>query len=219
MKRYLHSLRDQFVEATGVKNVDPTSSLFISEFSDWIEKRQRIGSNYLELLRHMRDEIEPVNSAKTLEIGKGKYDSIVKRLRTTIVTPYTEGLEHLNEDRVIKGDIALFGDRPVLIKHLSVRDSEAILLPRDTVLMTQNPYSPACIMNWTNIHNSGNNDIIVGIYGSINDKDRGAKAKQLEAFIERLDEPFVQQQILVYDTYCWAVASKRRGKRLIKSKH
>ena len=219
MRRYLHSLRDQFVEATGVKNVDSSSASFISEFSDWIEERQKIGSNYLELLRHMRDEIEPVNSSKTLEIGKGKHDSIVKRLHTTIVTPYIEGLEHLNEERVIKGDIVLFGDRPVLIKHLSVRDSEAMLLPRDAVLMTQNPYSPAYIKNWANIHNSGNNDIIVGIYGNINDKDRGAKAKQLEAVIEQLDEPFIQQQMLVYDTYCWAVASKRKVKRIIKNKH
>ena len=218
MEEYLRLLMDQFVEATGTKNPDPKSKLFLEEFSDWVKERQKISSYYLELLRHIEGDIGSINNPKTIEVGKGKHDSSVKRLRTTIITPYTEGLTDLKNKQVIEGNLTVVDKKALLVKNIDKMTYYADSVIPEITLMTQNPYTPARIKNWESLHNSNRNQIVVGIYGSIHDKDRGAKAKQLEAFISRLDEPFVQQQMLVYDTYSWVVASEHKGKRLIKKK-
>ena len=53
--------------------------------------------------------------------------------------------------------------------------------------MTQNPYTTIEIRNWEDLHNSGESDIIVGVYGSIYDKDIESKLKQIQELEEKLN--------------------------------
>ena len=84
--------------------------------------------------------------------------------------------------------------------------------------MTQNPYTPVEIRNWENLHNSRNHNIIVGVYGSIYDKDIETKIRQLESLKQRWTDSFKEEQYVIDDTYCYAIASERMVKRLVKTR-
>ena len=62
------------------------------------------------------------------------------------------------------------------------------------------------------------NDIIVGVYGNIHEKDTETKIKQLKQFRDRLSEPFNEDYIIALDRYCYVIASDRKQKKLFLSK-
>ena len=211
---YLNYLIEQFKQATGTKNIDINSQLFISEFSEWIRSRQNISENYLNLLEYM--ELYRFADPDTAEIGKGQYDSIVKPFDTTIITPHSEGLETLDQSRIITSDFRVFDGTPVLTKtnEKGINQIDPITSTTTLTFMTQNPYTPEQIRNWEQLHNSGENNIIVGIYGSIYDKDIEQKIKELEALRDKLYESYKEEHTVIDDTYCYAIASERMVKRL-----
>lgn len=86
MKKYLSLLIEQFKQANNIKNVDINSQAFISEFSEWIKLRQDVSKNYLALLEYM--ELSKFADCDTAEVGKGRYDTIVKPFNTTYYTTY-----------------------------------------------------------------------------------------------------------------------------------
>lgn len=207
---YLNYLIEQFKQATGTKNIDINSQLFISEFSEWIRSRYNIGENYLDLLAYM--ELYRFSDPDTAEIGKGQYDSIVKPFDTTIITPYSEGLETLDQSRIITSDFGVFDDIPVLIKtnEKGIDHVNPITSTFTLTFMTQNPYTPEQIRNWEQLHNSGENNIIVGIYGSIYDKDIEQKINELQVLRDKLYESYKDEYIVRDDTYCYAIGSERK---------
>lgn len=214
MEKYLSLLIEQFKQANGVKNVDVNSQTFISEFSEWIRSRQIISDNYLGLLEYM--ELSGIIDPDTAEIGKGQYDSIVKSFNTTIITPHTKGLETLEKERIINADLVVMGDTPVLFG--ANQNGKPVSTSSNLTFMTQNPYTPIELRNWEQLHNSGNYDIIVGVYGSVYDKDIREKIKQLETLRDRLCDSFEEEHTEIDDTYCYAIASERMVKRLFKAK-
>ena len=214
MEKYLSLLIDQFKQATGTKSVDVNSQSFISEFSEWIKSRQDISRNYLALLEYM--DLSKFADYDTAEIGKGRYDTIVKPFNTTIITPHIAGLETLGNERVINSEFVVMGDTPVLFG--SNKNGKPIDTSSALTFMTQNPYTPVEIRNWEDLHNSGNYDIIVGVYGSINDKDVETKIRQLESLKSRLTDSFKEEETVINGTYCYAIASERMVKKLAKTR-
>ncbi|MDY5928964.1 MAG: hypothetical protein SPJ27_02885, partial [Candidatus Onthovivens sp.] len=99
MEKYLSLLIEQFKQANNIKNVDINSQAFISEFSEWIKLRQDVSKNYLALLEYM--ELSKFADCDTVEVGKGRYDTVVKPFNTTIITPHISGLETLGNERII----------------------------------------------------------------------------------------------------------------------
>ena len=214
MEKYLNLLIKQFKQATGIKNIDVNSQSFISEFSEWIKSRQDISRNYLALLDYM--ELSKVAGYDTTEIGKGRYDTIVKPFNTTIITPHIAGLESLGNERVINSEFVVIGNTPVLFG--SNKNGKPIDTSSTLTFMTQNPYTPFEIRNWEDLHNSGNYDIIVGIYGSINDKDVETKIRQLENLKSRLTDSFKEEETVINGAYYYAIASERMVKKLVKTR-
>ena len=184
------------------------------EFSEWIKSRHSISNNYLDLLEYM--ELSQISYPDTVEVGKGQYDSIVKPFNTTIITPHIAGLETLGNERVINSEFVVIGNTPVLFGNN--RNGKPIATSSALTFMTQNPYTPVEIRNWENLHNSGNHNIIVGVYGSIHDKDIETKIRQLESLKQRLTDSFKEEQYVIDDTYCYAIASERMVKRLVKTR-
>ena len=213
MEKYLSLLIEQFKQATGTKNVDINSQSFMSEFSEWIKSRQNISNNYLDLLEYM--ELSQISDPDTAEVGKGQYDSIVNPFNTTIITPHSKGLETLG-NRVINSDFVVMGDTPVLFGPN--QSGNPVSTSSSLTFMTQNPYTPVEIRNWEQLHNSRNHNIIVGVYGSIHDKDIETKIRQLESLKQRLTDSFKEEQYVIDDTYCYAIASERMVKRLVKTR-
>ena len=168
---YIKFLISQFKSATGTKNIDVKSETFISDFRNWIKSRQDISQNYLSMLDYMG--LQKIIEPTTAEVEKGKLDTIVKPFDTTIITPYSEGLIVPDKSRIITSEFIVHNGMPVLYKVNGMNITEAKPISSDSTLtfMTQNPYMEANIKNWEQLHNSGESDIIVGVYGSIYDKD------------------------------------------------
>jgi len=212
---YLISLEIQFMQATRAKNIDINSESFRKELVTWLKERKNIGDLYRNLLAFM--DLSQVSGPDTAEIGKGKYDSIVKPYDDTIlITPYAKGLETIAKARLITANFKVQGYTPLLITPSGLID----FLPSfGLTFMTQNPYTPANIENWDNIHNIGDYNIIVGMYGSIYDKDKEAKIKELEAFRDQLDESINQEYCELDGSYCYVIASRRKVLKLEKNLH
>lgn len=214
MEKYLSLLIKQFKQANNIKNVDINSQAFMSEFSEWIILRQKASKNYLALLEYMK--LSKFADRDTAEIGKCKYDTIVKPFNTTIITPHVSGLETLENERVINAEFVVMGEKPVLFG--ANKNGKPISSSSNLTFMTQNPYTPVEIRNWEDLHNSGNYDIIVGVYGSIHDKDIESKLKQIKELEKKLNgsynESYIREGTVIGDIYSCAIASKRKVKTM-----
>lgn len=215
MEKYLNLLIEQYKQATGVRNVDTNSSSFMSEFTEWLKSRGEISDSYLNLLQYMG--LSRITYPDAVEVGKGKYDSIMAPFDTTIITPYPEGLNISPKYRLIVSDFKVCEGTPLLVR--SNKQIDPIIVPSPLTFMTQNPYTGDSIRNWEQLHNSGNHDIVVGVYGSIYDKDAAAKVRQLEDFKNRLMDTYKEEHTVEGDTYCYAIASEDITKRLIKKRN
>ena len=175
--------------------------------------RQDVSKHYLALLEYM--ELSKFADCDTAEVGKGRYDTIVKPFNTTIITPHISGLETLGNERIINAELVVMGETPVLFG--TNKNGKPISSSSNLTFMTQNPYTPIEIRNWEDLHNSGENDIIVGVYGSIYDKDIESKLKQIQELEEKLNGSYIREGAVVCDTYSYAIASKRKVKTLVKT--
>lgn len=213
-KAYIKFLISQFKSATGTKNIDFESEGFISDFNNWIKSRQDISQNYLSMLDCMG--LQKITESSTIEIEKGKFDTIVKPFDTTIITPYSDGLSVSDESRIITSEFIVHNGMPILykLKGTNVSEVKPILSDSTLTFMTQNPYTEANIRDWDQLHNIGKNDIIVGVYGSIYDKDIKSKLKQIRKLEEKLGGTYIQEDAVIGDTYCYAIASKKEKEKV-----
>lgn len=215
MEKYLNKLIEQFKNATGTKNVDVNSQEFIKEFSEWVKSRKMIGREYGSFIEYM--DVHPTIGESSVEVGKGKYDSIVLGTEIPMITPYSEGIERRN-GRIITADFRVYDGTPTIIRHnkggnqLEIVDTQHIRR-----FITQNPYEQSCISNWEQLHNRGEN-ITVGIFGSIYDKDIESKIKQIEMLRDGIDDEFYKEEYATEDDkYYYAISSARKVKKLYKT--
>lgn len=209
MEKYLKNLVEQFKQATGTKNVDTNSQAFISEFSEWVKSRKLIGQDYTSFIEYM--DVHPsVISEESVEIGKGKHDTIALDTGIHMITPYSEGIQRTDAE-IITADFAVYKGTPVMIKHNKGENQYEII---DTQyvrrFLTHNPYEQSCIRDWEQLHNKGEN-ITVGIFGSVYDKDIESKIEQIKSLRDRMTNgDFKEDYITSGDSYCYAVSSARK---------
>lgn len=215
MEKYLNKLIEQFKNATGTKNVDVNSQEFIKEFSEWVKSRKMIGREYGLFIEYM--DVNPTIGESSVEIGKGKHDSIVLGTEIPMITPYSDGIKRGNGG-IITADFRVYDGTPVIIKHNKGGNQFEIV---DTQyvrrFITQNPYEQSCISNWEQLHNRGEN-ITVGIFGSIYDKDIESKIRQIEMLRDGIDDEFYKEEYATEDDkYYYAISSARKVKKLYKT--
>lgn len=76
--------------------------------------------------------------------------------------------------------------------------------------MTHNPYEQGCIRYLEQLHNVGEN-ITVGIFSSIYDKDVEQKIQQIKALRDGIiDDYFKEDYVTFGDSYYYAVSSARK---------
>ncbi len=218
MEQYLKNLIEQFRLAIGNKNTDLNSKEFISEFTEWLKSRQKIGKEYIYFLDSMGLRFADSDCA---EIGKSAYDTVVRPFNTKLITlaaPSFEGSKM--KSRIITGNMRVYEQCPVLVRY-NIKGNQLDQIPSDIILtyLTQNPFSQGSISGWEGLHNSGNNNIIVGIYGSIFDKDVEAKIKLIEDLKGKLsDDDFKEDYSTLNDKYFCAIGSQRMVKKMMKTK-
>lgn len=218
MEEYFRLLFEQFKKATGTDVIDLNSRSFSSEFVEWIGNRDKEGNNYLELLKYMK--LYNFADEDTIEVGKGCFDSVVKNYATTIVTPYTSGLIPSRNKRIIEANFKVYDSIPVLVNYDEDGFRKVRTLGPNVFLtfMTQNPYYSALLNNWETLHNSGNDAIIVGVYGGNDDKNREGTLKFLRNFRDKLEGHYKEEYAVINGSYYYAVATDRLSKVKVKEK-
>ena len=153
----LQGLIDQYKEIMGISNLsinDIKKDSFRKDFTSWLAERQQYGNRYLDFLYEMK-----------------QFDSLVIPFDTTIISPNSfESVE--DKGRIIGSKFIVYDGQPVLYFEIT-EQPKLVLLPEKRIdtFMTQNPYSPYSVKNWSDLHNGGYFDIAVGVYGSIYDKN------------------------------------------------
>ena len=214
---YFNYLYEQFRHAKGLDKIDVSSMEFLKDFSNWLKEMQERGKLYINFLESIGINIDNYDIA---EIGKGKSDSIVQDLTTTIITPYPEGLDRngFNYCRLITAKFKIYDGVPALLnKDMNGNKILDTLSPTMfNTFMTQNPYTPKHIEYWDELHNKSDKRIIIGVFGSMYDKDSVDKINKLNEFKRKLDGSYQEDYITDGDTYSYVIASDKLKKRLRK---
>ncbi len=216
MEEYLRNVIKQFKLSTGTKNIDINSQEFIDEFSAWIKSRRKMGKEYACFLDYLNFRFAEPGCA---EVGKGEYDSIVKPFETTLITPVSS-IKKVSDDRIITGHMRVYESTPLLIRHFK-GGNQMSQIPTDIIhtYMTHNILSESLISGWEDLHNSGSCCIIVGIFGSIYDKDIEERIKIVENLREKLTcYEFDEDYSTTDDMYMYALGSMEK-KILTKKKY
>lgn len=216
MSEYLNKLIEQFKSAKGIKCADVNSKEFMNDFREWLSSRKSMGNDFAEFVDYMGCH-PTVFDLATVEVGKGIHDTIGLDCNIGVITPYSEGLDTMIPD-IVTANFEVQNDGfPTIIR----KSGNGVLyggvdISRVRRFLTHNPYDASCIRNWEHLHNNKEN-ITVGVFGSIYDKDMEQKIRQIEELKNKMTSGFFKEE---YDTsrenYYYAVSSTR--KVLIKEK-
>lgn len=203
--KYIKNLMQQFINSKGIKNIDINSRMFKQEFVMWIDEMNNLSEGYIQLLNLMGI---PYDNSEMVEIGKGKYDSVVLNNGSTILlTPYIT--EKVNNP-ICNYEFTVSDKKPAVVK-----DGKSRILSIQNI-MTHNPYTEADIYNWEQLHNNDSCQVTIGIYGKNNDKDKNSKIKLLEQFKKELYIGFNEDNYEANGNYYYSITS--HGKTLKKFK-
>ena len=202
-------LMEQYQKANGYKYVDFASKTFKNDYLEWLKDRKKQGYRYLDFLYEMNPK---VLERTTAEIGKTEFDTLTEPFDTTIISHF-EFKNIADKTRLIPAFVKVV-DEELLLQILPQGKVKLVFLPKKiNLLMTENPYTPYSISNWDTLHNSGNYDIIVGVYGSIYDKDIKEKLNLLKNIREKiLFGDYKYNLNTDNDIYYAAIASDRKQK-------
>lgn len=204
INQYILNLIEQYKKATGTTNIDLESIAFLKDFNAWIARNKVIGDIYLGMLENRGILFD---TEKCAEVGKGKDDSIVTPYYTSIITPYTKGLKKL-EGKIIKSTFNIVDNTPIIYESKGITLPKTINPNEINTFMTQNPYIETNLNDWAKLHNNPNyNGIILGVYGSSEDKDKETKIDELRKIRKLLDEPYIEEELINNSHYCYVVAT------------
>ena len=195
---YMIKVIKQFESATDEKVENIHFDVYLKTLSEWVKLRQKAAKLYKLLLLDMKAEYE---NGDAVEIGKGRYDTIVSSdMSTAMITPYTKSLD---------------GGRIIIPEEFKVLENGVILTDCPfsfTTYMTQNPYLNTDIENFEYI----NGNLIFGVYGSKYDKDKSSKIELLYNLNKRLENNCTIDGGIIEDKYCYALVKQtpsRIGRR------
>lgn len=194
MDAYINQLLNQFKAARNIKHVDLNSPSFKEEFHRWLTRREEIQYNYLDLLEYM--DCDVFHNEKVAEIGKGKYDTVTQYGDTLLIGPYVDDVK--GDNPKIKVDVT----RNNLISYGLSNDIDCFLL--------QNAYSEDQLKTLIDLSNKNLVNVILGVYGFIDDKDKIDKMNQLRSLSHKLNHLPIEEDFTDsdYGYYCYAIATE-----------
>lgn len=215
----IETLLEQYKEINGINFLsinDLKREDIRQEFKEWLKERYKYGNRYLDFIYEMNNS---VLDRTTAEVGKTELDSLVIPFDTTIISPY-EFKELEDRERLINSKFMVYEEKPVLYFDRQEQPTLVVLPERriDT-FMTQNPYTPYSIKYWSDLHNSEKFDIVVGVYGSIYDKNIKSNLELLKYIKDKcILSDYKYDLNHDGDVYYGAIASNRKVKTYKKVK-
>lgn len=198
MSRYIFHLYKQYCDSIS-KEYTCFNLFNDNDFIEWItqlNKNTEIYRNYIDSLG-----VE-LSKYSTIELDKGKYDSIGKDF-ATIVSPYADTMG-LPNTKFIVGD-----DTPIILY-----DSKIYGIGQCNSIITHNPLGENSLTNIVLLHNMGIN-ICLGIYGDKSDKDKQKKLKVLK----KIEESITDDLEFYYDEYSTNYLACVKSNRKVKKRN
>lgn len=207
-KDYFKALYNQFCKSKGViKSLDENKK----EFIDWILNQRKLLIRYFDFLQYLDSSIL---DKKILEIDKGIYDSLLKIWDDIcVISQYADTLK---EER--RSLILLENPFNQKINPIILNEQNKLFRPSDMLFLTHNPYNFACIKNWYKIHNQKEEDILIGMFGKVDDIDKKDKLKVLKKLQNQMESDNSFDYDTENDCYFAILKSKRKVKKLVKIK-
>ena len=203
----MYELFKQFCDAYGVKNPKLDDQVMVKAFYDWLYEEKKDNDAFdLDQLDLLGVDYK---DARTIEVGKGIDDSLVLPYSTVILPKDMEGFEEYGK-RVVIGNLKFHGNLPFIIQK-GVHIDHSIPLDLYNTFMTQNPYSPYDLNDWEKLP-AGFHDLVVGVYGDINDYDMEAKKEMLYKFLQKIDPQYGPElsEIETLDKYASIVTASSK---------
>lgn len=200
MGNYLYCLFKQYCDAKGI-NPDCYDEVYKTEFHQWIYQNSYLLKTYLDYLLELG---YPYLDGDTVEIGKGKHDSLSK-YGMSIVSPFASTLGQKNSSfYVIEGLPLILGQNELTI-------------PVEHTILTHNPYSTDRLSAWCQVHNKGNRNISIGMFGKIDDEDASKKIDTLSSLTRELNDDYTFMLDTYNGNYFCTLNSNRHVKKLKKT--
>jgi hypothetical protein len=199
LEKYISYLFKQYCDAKGL-DISRVENVYSEDFMVWIKDNKELLEAYEEYLRICGINFEQED---LIEIGKGKYDSLMDH-GVSIITPYASTMGKEYSRLMISEGTAL----EVRMYGISKIEGK--------VLLTHNPYFSHDVANWPMIHNRGINDISIGVFGSIQDEDYKKRIELLTKLSKKMTDDYVLNYDTCEDKYFCTLNSKRKVNRKIK---
>ena len=100
------------------------------------------------------------------------------------------------------------GSIPLILKQ------SGITIPKEHTILTHNPYFESEILSWHSIHNMGDKNISIGMFGKLGDENTIRKVRLLE----QLSKQMTNDYSFDYDTSNGSYFCSLNSKRYIKGK-
>ena len=174
-KEYYKLLKLQYYKATKDKIKTIIDDDLNENMYNWLFIRHEIGKRYIEYLNNLGYDVK---TQETAEIGKGLFDTIVRKYETTIISPY---IEKIDSNRVFTYSLNLSTSYPTLMKYgknMRIEDLASVPKYINTFLIN-NPYQRNDLFGLENLINKGEFNAIIGMYGQTGDNDKAKKLKIL----------------------------------------
>ena len=197
-EKYLLCLFKQYCDARGL-DINNMDNMYSNEFVDWIVQNKSLLGIYINYLNELGFDY-PTDDV--VEIGKGEYDSISHH-GANVISSFAGTLG--------KNNSRLFVDRgiPLILKQ------NGIVIPKEHIILTHNPYFESEILGWYSIHNFGEKNISVGMFGKLDDEDTSKKVRLLEQLSKQMTDDYSFD----YDTSDGNYFCSLNSKRYIKKKN
>lgn len=198
---YLLCLFKQYCDARGL-DINNMNNMYSNKFVDWIVQNKYLLDNYMNYLYALGFDY---SADDIIEIGKGEYDSISKN-SINLISIFAGTLGKINS--------RLFVDRGIPL----ILGQNGITIPREQIILTHNPYFESEILGWYSIHNLGEKDISIGMFGKLDDEDTSRKIRLLEQLTKQMTDDYSFDYDTSDGNYFCSLNSKRYIKRKVLTK-
>ena len=196
LNKYLLCLYKQYCSAKGIECQIENLHELSFEFTKWIAQNKLLSKEYFDYLVHLG----VLSCKKLIEVDKGRYDSIAQE-EFEVVSSFASSIGFENKELLLIGAVPL------------IETSKQIIIPDTDIILTHNPYFSESITNWWRIHNAGEYDISIGMYGSIYDEDFDEKIKLIEQLSSRMSDDHRIDYDTDKDRYFCTLNSAKNQKR------
>lgn len=198
---YIKALFKQFCDAKGITVPSPN---FKKAFTDWVVENYEVFLKYQEYLCYLDESIQYRN---IMEIDKGEYDTLSRTWENVV-------------------PISIYGNpkRQFLLQpkgHSEVipfirTERNELLFPNTHIFLTHNPYNLADIQYWNKLHNQGEYNILIGMFGQKEDEDVNSKLNILSTLKDTMTDDCSLDYATDNGNYFAVLKSNRKVKKLVK---